>query len=445
MEWPFPELSPMDNTDKINFPLLLIYKSKESYILDNANEFAKRINGADGKCEVAILSGNSYHESAFMEKAVKEAVIEKTINKSDSDDKCLKVQIFVRAGCKYCARLKRALADTGGKYGNKVSIIYHDISGNNERILYEAYRILYDIDEGATTVPAVFMSDRFLIGKNAVGKIDKEISQALTHEKISATRVPTVDEINNAEDVLTRRFERLSYPVVIFAGLIDGINPCVFSTLIFLMSLLTVSGISGNKLLAVGSVYCLACFFSYLALGLGIFGFIRLFTGLEYLRFALELSMAFLLLFLAAMSFIDAWKYGKSHDEKDVKLKLPALLKNIIHKLLKSGLYSRWLLPGIFVTGVIVTFLESICTGQVYVPTMALLANNSLAGKWFFFLVLYNVMFIIPLIVVFMAVYSGIDKFKLIEWSRKNVVAGKISMGCLFLLLLSALIYTQLG
>jgi hypothetical protein len=211
------------------------------------------------------------------------------------------------------------------------------------------------------------------------------------------------------------------------------------------MSLLTVSGVSGNKLLAVGSVYCLACFLSYLALGLGIFGFIRLFTGLEYLRFALELSMAVLLLFLAAMSFIDAWKYGISHDEKDVKLKLPRLLKNIIHKLLKSGLYSRWLLPGIFMTGVIVTLLESVCTGQVYVPTMALLANNSIAGKWFFFLVLYNVMFIIPLIVVFMTVYSGIDKFKLIEWNRKDVVAGKIAMGCLFLfldvlLLLSVLI-----
>ncbi|MBF0411000.1 MAG: hypothetical protein HQM10_26890 [Candidatus Riflebacteria bacterium] len=361
--------------------------------------------------------------------------IGKAFNKGDSDDKCLKVQVFVRAGCKYCTRLKSVLIDSKRKYGDGISITYHDISGNNERILYEAYRILYAIEEGATTVPAVFVSDAFLLGKNAVAEIENVLAQVLAHEKKSATRFPTAEEINNAEVVLTRRFENISYPAVIFGGLIDGLNPCVFSTLIFLTSLLMVSGVSGSRLLAVGSVYCLACFLSYLALGLGIFRFIRFFTGLEYLRFALELSLAFLLFFLAVISFVDAWKYEKSRDEKDVKLKLPAPLKNMIHRLLKSGLQSRWFLPGIFVTGVIVTFLEAACTGQVYIPTMALLAKNSFAGKWLFFLVLYNVMFIIPLIVVFMAVYSGIDKFRLIEWSRKDVVAGKIAMGFLFLFL----------
>ncbi len=447
-DWPFEELSPVAYVKNLKAPLILIHGEKDSEAYFGESERLKNACVENSLVvESNVIKGADHYLRGKRDYAVRliDEFIGKAINKNDSDDKCLKVHIFVRAGCKYCARLKKVLSDMGGKYGNKVSITYHDISGNNERILYEAYRILYGIDEGATTVPAVFMSDRSLLGKKTVGEIDDEISQVLKNEKISATKVPTVDEISRAEDVLTRRFERISYPAVIFAGLIDGINPCVFSTLIFLMSLLTVSGVSGNKLLAVGSVYCLACFLSYLALGLGIFGFIRLFTGLEYLRFALELSMAVLLLFLAAMSFIDAWKYGISHDEKDVKLKLPRLLKNIIHKLLKSGLYSRWLLPGIFMTGVIVTLLESVCTGQVYVPTMALLANNSIAGKWFFFLVLYNVMFIIPLIVVFMTVYSGIDKFKLIEWNRKDVVAGKIAMGCLFLfldvlLLLSVLI-----
>ncbi|MFZ2657937.1 MAG: alpha/beta family hydrolase [Victivallales bacterium] len=437
-DWPFEELSPAAHVKNLKVPLLLIHGGKDTKVYFGESERLKNLS-ADNKVNVEseIITGADHYLLGKRDYAIRsiDDFINKKLNKSNSDDKSLKLQVFVRAGCRYCARLKKVLLDAGRKYGDKVSVTYHDISGNNERIRYEAYRILYDIDEGATTVPAVFMSDRFLVGKKSIWGVDNEISQALKHEEISATKVPTVEEIRNAEDVLTRRFERISYPAVIFAGLIDGINPCVFSTLIFLMSLLTVSGVSGNKLLAVGSIYCFACFLSYLALGLGIFGFIRLFTGLEYLRFALELSMALLLLFLAVISFIDAWKYRKSHDEKDVKLKLPKLLKNIIHKLLKSGLNSGWLMPGIFVTGVIVTLLESVCTGQVYVPTMALLANNSLAGKWFFFLVLYNVMFIIPLIVVFMAVYSGIDKFKLIEWSRKDVVAGKIAMGCLFLFL----------
>lgn len=446
-DWPFEELSPAAHVKNLKVPLLLIHGEKDSKNYFGESERLKKIcdeNMVAARCEIIRGAGHYLNDRRILAVGMVDGFVSEGINKRNSDVKSLRVQVFIRAGCKYCKKLKKELSDIKEKYGEDISITFHDIFENDERILYEAYRILYDIDDGASTVPAVFVSDIVSVGREAIGKIDKEISELLSNGKRIATKAPSNDEIKMAEQVLTRRFEKISYPTMIFAGLIDGINPCVFSTLIFLMSLLTVSGVSGNKLLAVGSVYCLACFLSYLALGLGIFSFIRLFTGLEYLRFALELSMAFLLLFLAAISFIDAWKYGKSHDEKDVKLKLPIFLKNIIHGLMKNSLHYRWLIPAFFVTGVIVTFLESVCTGQVYVPTMALLANNSLAGKWFFFLVLYNVMFIIPLIVVFVTVYSGVDKFKLIEWSRKDVVAGKVLMGFLFLVLDIVLILTSL-
>ncbi len=69
------------------------------------------------------------------------------------------------------------------------------------------------------------------------------------------------------EELLKRHADKITLGALIVAGLVDGINPCVFATLVFFMSVLAVSGIRGRKLLLFGSVYCLACFLTYLLLG----------------------------------------------------------------------------------------------------------------------------------------------------------------------------------
>ena len=69
-------------------------------------------------------------------------------------------------------------------------------------------------------------------------------------------------------------------PVIIVAGLIDGINPCVFSTLVFFMSLLAVAKIKGRKLLLTGSAYCTACFITYFLMGFGVLNALRFLSGL---------------------------------------------------------------------------------------------------------------------------------------------------------------------
>ncbi len=99
------------------------------------------------------------------------------------------------------------------------------------------------------------------------------------------------------------------------------------------------------------------------------------------------------------------------------------------------------LLPGIFLTGILVTILESVCTGQVYIPTLVLMAKETGGIKWFLLLLLYNLMFILPLLLIFVIVYRGVSTMQLIRWSRHHIIFSKYLLAALFLLLALLILY----
>jgi cytochrome c biogenesis protein CcdA len=89
-----------------------------------------------------------------------------------------------------------------------------------------------------------------------------------------------------------------------------------------------------------------------------------------------------------------------------------------------------------FAVGAGVTVLESVCTGQVYVPTLALVVKSGTAvARGIAYLLLYNLMFILPLVIALWLTYRGMGLTRLLAWSRNNVVTGKVMLGIFFLAL----------
>lgn len=82
----------------------------------------------------------------------------------------------------------------------------------------------------------------------------------------------------------------------------------------------------------------------------------------------------------------------------------------------------------------LVTALESVCTGQMYVPTLIVMVKSGMSKAWYY-LLLYNLMFITPLVVVFILTYFGLRTQTLLDWSKKNVVVSKVLLGSFFLIL----------
>ena len=85
--------------------------------------------------------------------------------------------------------------------------------------------------------------------------------------------------------------------------------------------------------------------------------------------------------------------------------------------------------------GFLVTLLDSLCTGQVYVPVLALISREPGTWRSLFLLALYNLAFIAPLIAVFMLAAKGADAAQMSRWSKRNVFPSKLALGVVFALL----------
>jgi cytochrome c biogenesis protein CcdA len=144
--------------------------------------------------------------------------------------------------------------------------------------------------------------------------------------------------------------------------------------------------------------------------------------------------MVVVLTVLAALSFRDAWAFKRRGRAADVTLQLPDRLKRRMHDIMRTRLRAGSLFLSALVIGVLVTLIEAVCTGQVYLPTLVLLSRYAeTRARAFPLLLVYNLMFVVPLLVVIAAAFAGTRNQRLLEWSKRNVVWGKIAMGMLFI------------
>ena len=338
------------------------------------------------------------------------------------------VEYFYQPNCEDCRKVSEfVLKPMNEKYGSKVLLRKYNLSDEkNFLLLISILDVLHD--DSNADVYMVVKRNKVLAGYSA---IEQNLFSSIEHPLN-----PDVQKINTAKAVHSIG-NRLKIMTVVVAGLIDGINPCVFSTLIFFMSLLVVAKIKGKRLFIIGIAYCTACFLTYLLLGFGLFNVLKSLTGFVWLRSALNWLMIVVLLIFAVISFRDAFVFIKSQGKPDrVALQLPHKIKLLIHRLMRQGLKFKYLFTGAFFIGFIVTLLESVCTGQVYVPTLVLLSNEAgVFSKWFSLLLLYNLMFILPLIGVFILMFSSISLLKAVKLTKVNLLIGKVILGVFFLVL----------
>ncbi|MEA1910283.1 MAG: hypothetical protein U9N32_01240 [Spirochaetota bacterium] len=81
-----------------------------------------------------------------------------------------------------------------------------------------------------------------------------------------------------------------------------------------------------------------------------------------------------------------------------------------------------------------VSIFELACTGQVYFPTIAYLVKIGQSSAYFYLLI-YNISFIIPLFVVFVLIYKGTGSKVITGFFQNNMGSMKISLSLLFLVL----------
>lgn len=353
--------------------------------------------------------------------------------------------VFGGKVCKKCDFLKNHLipeliSQTSTRPINAEHFIFVDIDKPENILLLMKLESTLGFD-GAET-PVLLWNDSLYYGNGAVENLIAQNPVFKGNPKAFKIMQNTISNENSTQE-LKARADILKISAVLGAGFLDGINPCVFSTLVFFMSMLGVARIKGKKLLLVGSAYCLSCFITYLLLGLGALQSLKMIVEFDFLRGGLNVLTVLFLVICAFLSFKDAWAFHRSGNPDDVKLKLPDSIKKRINSLFRKNLSARFLLPASLLLGFLVTLLESVCTGQVYVPILILLAKENLFSKWFVLLLFYNFAFILPLIGVFAFTFMGVSINSMLKMSRRNVIYSKVMLGFMFLALTAVILLVE--
>jgi len=356
----------------------------------------------------------------------------------------LAVEFFVQEGCAECKLLRgRFIPAAEERYGGRVGITVLDTHKREIFLRLLAVLEAHSVKENEP-IYMVLAGREVIPGWDAIRRRGIASIDALLASPPQEALPPPAEAPlgGNAAERLARRF---TVGATALAGLADGLNPCAFTTIVFLTSLLALGGRSGRAVLAGGLSFCLASFVTYFLIGLGLLYSLRQADGVGWLREAIGWGTVAVLLVFAALSLLDAWRYRRTGDPGSVLLQLPAPVKRRI----REFAVKRWGGPAVFGAGFLcgagVTVLESVCTGQLYLPTLVMVSREGGGARVWGLLALYNVMFIVPLFAVFLLAASGFRSQRLAELSRRHVVPSKVLLAAVFLALAALLVLQRHG
>ena len=219
--------------------------------------------------------------------------------------------------------------------------------------------------------------------------------------------------------------------LTIFSGLLAGIHPCTISVLLFFIAFLFTIRRTRQEIFKVGASYIIGIFLAYLLVGLGVF---RVFT-FSTPHFSAIVG-AILVSILGFVNIISYFTEGRIKFSLGIPSSLKPKIMELIHKST---------LPAAFIVGIIVGICSFGCTAGIYISIISLLLLKATYVLGFVYLILYNLMFILPLIIILFIASNKkiIQKLENIESKEKHYL--KLIAGIIMILLALLILYITSG
>ncbi len=362
----------------------------------------------------------------------------------------IKIAIFFSPKCHACREIKEELLPgLADKYKNKIEISHHNIDEEAEfRFLLELEEKNGSLERGS--IPKIFVGESMLVGSIQIRENLEKIIEGYLYGKVAYRASVKSESVSKEQpDRIINLFKTFKAGTICWAGLIDGINPCAFTSLIFFLTFLSFSGYRRREVFYIGFFFILSSYLTYFLLGLGLFKFMMKLKAYAVLAEFFYLAVMILVFILGLFSLYDFFVFKKTGKTEDIKLKLPHALRQRIQSLIGKGyrqdaqessngekprktLFRLGALA--FAVGFLVSILESVCTGQVYFPTIAFITRVPvLRAKAISYLFLYNLMFIIPLLVIFFLTLAGLTSEGFSRLCRRHLAKIKFLTAIFFL------------
>ena len=339
------------------------------------------------------------------------------------------VTYYYSPGCRSCEEfLSVEIPRLEQRLGRGIQLVKKDLMAAG---VYEELAALATArGQSITAAPVVAAGQALLQGDARIRKELPALLESLAAAPAQAGTAPPASVPPRTPSAAVAHgaasLDRLAVLPVVAAGLIDGVNPCAFTTLIFLLASLSLAGRGRNEVLVIGAVFSLAVFLCYFLVGLGLFTALRAAASVYAVSVVLRWVLVAVLAVFAALSVYD-YTLIRAGRSAEILLQLPSSFKKRIHASIRTRVRMAALAGSSLVLGFLVSLFEFACTGQVYLPLLGYLARMRQQPQALGLLALYNLCFIAPLLVVFAASWLGVTSGRITAAFQAHM--GKVKLG----------------
>jgi len=351
---------------------------------------------------------------------------------------------FYETGCAHCAQVEtyiEALLETTPS----LVVHAHEIHEDGAMDLLDRYLVTYDVTLGSHPVPYLFVGDVAALGGTYYGLYEEPYETSGRSEEfalqdavslaIESGAVSPLDRVDETTETdgsgLT---EGLTISAIIVAALVDSVNPCTFAVLVLLLGTLLVMQRQGRKhlVLKAGFAFTGAIYVSYFLMGIGIFSAIQA-AGVQR-PFIIVVSCLAILLGIWNMK--DFFAYGKWFT-----VEVPQRWRPTVKRLTSSVVS----VPGAVLIGVLDSLLLLPCSSGPYVAILALISKDTTKMQGALYLLLYNLIFVLPLVAITLAVHFGFTTTARAErWRSERLGKLHLISGVLMFLLGAGMLTLEL-
>lgn len=260
-------------------------------------------------------------------------------------------------------------------------------------------------------IPLVVIGDTVLSGDvTIIAHLEEHI--LLEKERIASCNTTSPKSV--PEPACSDSPPGLTPQMVVVPALIDSLNPCALSVLVFLLISIAAAA-NRRRILLIGGSYTAAVFLFHLLMGVGIFSFVTL-TGLSK---AFSLIGAAVALILGIITLSDVIR-----NRETFFLSISESGKGLMAQYIRLAS-----IPAAFVLGVLAGLLGFSCTGGIYISILALMSHSLTLSEGLPYLMLYNIIFILPLVLVTLLAAYGMSMEKAEIWRTEHKRALRLAIG----------------
>lgn len=216
--------------------------------------------------------------------------------------------------------------------------------------------------------------------------------------------------------------------LIVVAAFVDSINPCAFSVLFITLAFLFSLGHNRSQIIKTGLTYISGIFLTYVLIGLGILKVLTIFNIPNSMA---KLGAVAIIIF-GLINLIN-----ELFPRFPIKLKMPDASHGKVGELITKAT-----IPAALTLGLLVGMFEFPCTGGPYLLVLGLLHDDASFMKGFWYLILYNIIFVLPLLIALFIstdrpILEKLDRLRRMETKKARIWVSLIliALGLLVFLL----------